>query len=214
MRLRSRIKITNARSFLVAAVIILAAWSLVAWLAAEALIVNAPLERADAIVVLSGSEAYVERTRLAASFYFDGRSPLIILTDDHQRGRWSNEERRNPYFVESAVAALREAGVPPNRIEVLPEVVSSTYDETILLRTYASKHRTRSLLFVTSPYHSRRTLWTVRHVFKDTGITVGLRSVLPGQQSPDPRTWWTMRQGWRQVGSEYLKLIYYWFNYG
>ena len=213
MTTESRTKRGRTRRIMVSVVVMLLVWPLVAWLAARALIVSAPLERADAIVVLSGSEAYIERTQLAANFYFAGRSPLIILTDDHQRGSWSNEERRNPYFVESAVASLREAGVPANRIEVLPELVSSTHQETLLLRTYASKHGTGSLLFVTSPYHSRRTLWTLGHVFRDTGITVGLQSVSPGQQSPDPRTWWTMRRGWRQVGLEYPKLIYYWFTY-
>jgi uncharacterized SAM-binding protein YcdF (DUF218 family) len=195
------------------AILLLVVWTLLAWGAARLLIVNANLDRADAIVVLSGSAAYVERTRLAAQLFGEGRAPLIVLTNDNQYGGWSNAHRRNLLFVERAREELKLAGVPAESIETLPQAVSSTYEEALLLRDYASARGLRSIMVVTSAYHSRRSLWTFRHVFKGSGIEVGLEAVAPGQQSPSPFSWWLYPSGWPMVAGEYVKLIYYRMKY-
>jgi uncharacterized SAM-binding protein YcdF (DUF218 family) len=195
------------------AVLALAAWSLVAWGAAQALIVRAELPRADVLVVLSGSSAYVERTERAAQLFQEGRAPKIILTNDNQRGPWSEAEQRNPTFVERASAELRRGGVPADRIEVLPGALSGTYSEAVVLRRYAMAQGLHSILVVTSAYHSRRALWTLRHVFQGSGIEVGLDAVAPGKQMPGPATWWWYPLGWQMVASEYPKFIYYWLHY-
>src|SRR6266446_6628076 len=59
-----------------------ALWFL-AWGAAKLLIVDAPLEHADAIAVLSGSAVIRERAQLAARLYKEGRAPKVILTNDN-----------------------------------------------------------------------------------------------------------------------------------
>lgn len=193
--------------------LLLVAWPPLAWVAAEALIVRSDLARADALVVLAGSSTYVERAHRAAELFHQGRAPVVVLTDDNLRGGWSAEEERNPLFVERAAAELRRQGVPAEKIEVLPGVVSSTYDEAVRLREYAGLKNFRSVLVVTSAYHSRRALWTVRRVFGGSGVEVGLDAVEPGQQSPRPATWWLHGLGWRMVPGEYLKLIYYRIKY-
>ena len=43
-------------------------WVFLAWFAAENLIVEKPLEHADAILVLGGSSVYIERAQKAAEF--------------------------------------------------------------------------------------------------------------------------------------------------
>jgi uncharacterized SAM-binding protein YcdF (DUF218 family) len=96
---------------------------------------------------------------------------------------------------------------------VLPGAVSSTYDEAVLLRDYALSHQLRSLLFVTSAYHSRRALWTLEHVFAGSGIEVGLDSPPPGRDTPRPFIWWLSPRGWATVAGEYPKLVYYWLKY-
>ena len=192
----------------------LTVWSLLAWIAARGLIVSADVPRADAIVVLAGSAAYRERTRRAAELFHEGRAPVIILTNDNLQSGWSNELERNPFFVERAAAELERAGVAEAEIEMLPQIVSSTHDEALLLRQYAERRGLRSVLLVTSAYHSRRALWTFRKVFEGSGINIGLLSVAPGEQMPPPATWWLHARGWRVVAGEYLKLIYYRVRYG
>jgi uncharacterized SAM-binding protein YcdF (DUF218 family) len=193
--------------------LILAGWWLIAWVAAKALIVSADLPHADAMVVLSGSTLYQERTELASQLFREGRAAKIVLTNDNQPAGWSNELQRNPLFIEREADELRRAGVPADQIEMLPQTVSSTHDEALLLREYATRHGLHSLLIVTSAYHSRRALWTFRKVFEGSGVQLGLTIVPPGEQAPQPATWWLHLRGWREVAGEYPKLIYYWCAY-
>jgi uncharacterized SAM-binding protein YcdF (DUF218 family) len=182
---------------------------LVAWLGARGLIVSAPLERADAIVVLSGSSTLAERTQHAARLFSQQRSQKILLTTDNQQGGWSAAEQRNPYFHEIAVNELTRLGVPSQNVEVVRPPVSSTWDEAQVISDYSKAHNLRSILIVTSAYHSRRALWTFRTRFNDTNTQIGLDPVETGIQTPQPATWWLHPRGWQIVFVEYLKLIYY-----
>jgi len=194
---------------LVAVALIFGIWVLVAWGAARFLIVNTPLHQVDAIVVLSGSAVYKERTRRAAEYYHQGLANRILLTNDNLRGEWSNVEQRNPFFYERARNNLQLLGVPADRVEVIAKPVTNTYDEAEVLREYAVAHGLRSLLVVTSAYHSRRALWTLNRVFAGTGIEISLQSVETGEQTPPPLTWWLHVRGWRMVVGEYAKNVYY-----
>ncbi len=180
-----------------------------AWLAATFLIVSAPLDRADAIVVLSGSATVVERTELAAELYDKGVAARIILTNDGRRGGWSNAKQQNPFFYEIARDNLVRLGVPDNHIEIVYQPVSGTYEEVSVVRNYAEMHALRSLLIVTSAYHSRRALLTLRRVFVDKRIAIGLEAVETGNQTPAPSTWWLHLRGWQMIPAEYVKTIYY-----
>ena len=184
-------------------------WVLVAWLAARFLVVNTPLHSADAIVVLSGSAVYRERTLRAAEYYHRGLANDILLTNDNLRGEWSSAEQRNPFFYERARNNLLFLGVPAERVEVIPQPVTNTYDEAEAIRDYAVAHRLRSLLIVTSAYHSRRALWTLNRVFAGTGIEISMQSIEAGEETPPPLTWWLHFRGWRMVVGEYVKNVYY-----
>ena len=182
---------------------------LLSWLGARWLIVRAPLDHADAIVVLSGSSTLSERVQHAASLYAQKRAPKILLTTDNRQGGWSTAEQRNPYFHEIAIIELNRLGVPPENVDVVRSPVSSTWEEAGVLSDYAKTHNLRSILIVTSSYHSRRALLTFRTFFADGNTQVGIDPVETGIQTPPPATWWLHRRGWQLVLVEYLKLIYY-----
>jgi len=188
-------------------------WPFVAWLGARLLIIQAPLEKADAIIVLSGSANYRERNREAARLLLTGHSQRILITNDATPGPWSSVDQRNLLFSERAFRELRAAGIAEENIEVLPQPVTSTKDEAEVARRYAEEHRLKSILVVTSPYHSRRALWIFSRVFRATRIQIGLISPSPGVQSPRPATWWLTVKGWRLVPTEYVKMIYYVIKY-
>jgi len=202
-----RIRFTWRRVFV--AFLLLAGLWLVSWLGARWLIVRAPLERADVIVVLSGSATLRERVEHAARLYAEKRAPKILLTTDNRQGGWSRSEQRNLYFHEIAIRQLVRLGVPSENVEVVTPPVDSTWDEATVLRDYAKTHDLRSILIVTSSYHSRRALFTFRNFFADTGTQVGIDPVETGIQTPRPATWWLHQRGWQLVLVEYLKLIYY-----
>lgn len=209
----TRIGIVSRRRLVVACAVLLILWELIAWAGARFLIVQADLPRADALVVLSGSSTYAERVEWAAHLFHEGRASRVILTNDDNRSGWSNQEERNPLFVERAAEQLRAAGVPSIRIEILPQPVSSTYTEALLLREYASANDLRSMLVVTSAYHSRRALWTLRRVFHGTEVEIGLNAAPIGSQTPKSGLWWLSPKGWQNVAGEYLKFAYYTFRY-
>lgn len=188
-------------------------WSFIAWVGAQLLIVKSELVSADAIVVLGGSSTYIERADWAAKLYQDGRAPVILLTNDGAISGWNQAEQRNPYFYELASRELQQRGVPAAKILVIPEIVSSTFEESLELRNYATGHKLRRLQIVTSAYHSRRALWSLRRGFEGSDVEVGINGPPPGWQTPPPASWWLSRRGWKVVAGEYVKMVYYWTRY-
>jgi uncharacterized SAM-binding protein YcdF (DUF218 family) len=202
-----------ARYALVAA-IALTAWFVGAWAAASWLVLNEGLpERADALVVLAGSATYGERARRGAELFKEGRASLVVLTNDGQRGGWDAVNERNPLFVERTLEELRGVGVPGASIEVVPGESAGTFEEAEALREFAAARGLRSLLVVTSGYHSRRARWTLRKVFEGSGIRVGVEAVEPGRQTPRAALWWCSILGWKLVPGEYVKMLYYRLRY-
>lgn len=207
----------TTRSFKLITILLLSllAWILLAWFAAEHLIVEKPVERAEAILVLGGSAAYIERTQKAAQLFNDKIAPKIFLTNDGTKAGWSKKEQRNPPYVELAEQSLIGQGIPKENIEILPTVTESTQDEADLLAKTAKERNLKSILLVTSAYHTRRTLWTFEKTmqYNDVPVKIGIESPPTGQQTPPPFYWWLTANGWRFVAGEYLKSVYYWVYY-
>jgi uncharacterized SAM-binding protein YcdF (DUF218 family) len=195
---------------IVAAAAAVALLPTLAWGAARLLIVRTPSTHADAIVMLSGSATFRERARHAASLYNDRRASRIILTNDNLRSGWSQTEQRNPFYYERARNELLQQAVPEKNIDVSMEPILGTYHEAWVVRSYCETHQIRSIVIVTSGYHSRRALWTFRHVFNGSGIEVNIDPVEAGIETPAPATWWLKSFGWEMVPKEYAKLCCYW----
>jgi uncharacterized SAM-binding protein YcdF (DUF218 family) len=188
-------------------------WLFLAPFLAKGLIVEKSIDKADAILVLSGSSTYLERTQKAAEVFKTGVAPKIFLTDDGSQGGWDKREQRNPFFAERARWELIKQGVPEDAIEILPGVVEGTQDEAVLTERTLRERNLRSILLVTSPYHTRRTLSTFETLLHKNAIETGIASPPTGEQSPSPNYWWLSVRGWRFVAGEYLKIAYYWLFY-
>jgi uncharacterized SAM-binding protein YcdF (DUF218 family) len=194
-----------------ATVALILGWIFAAPFLAKSLIVEKPLERADLIVVLSGSAAYKERTLLAAQLYVRGIAPLIAISDDGGRGGWSRSEQTNVPFVELARRELVKNGVAEDAIVQLPGQMTGTDSEAKAVEAYARLGRIRSVLLVTSPYHTRRAYATFEKAFAHLDIELGVAGTAAGGASPLPSAWWHGPTGWRDVAGEYLKSVVYWF---
>ncbi len=189
-------------------------WVPLAWFLGQWLVVEKPLEKADAIFVLAGSANYIERNTEAARLYKLGVAPKILLTDDRNKGGWDNEKQRNPYFVERAKWLLLENGVPESSIVILPDQITGTDDEATALGKHLQQNPYRSVLLVTSSFHTRRALWTFAHTVNGMNLTIeiGVQSSSATDGMPSCAFWWTNRDGLRITISEYLKFIYYYFT--
>ena len=190
-------------------------WIFAAPYLARNLIIEKPLEKADAIFVLGGSSVYVERTQKAAELFKNGVSEKILLTDDGTHGGWSKLEKRNPPFAELARNELVKLGVPAENIEIFqPQVTGTVYEARNLAEAVKTKNL-NSVLIVTSAYHSRRAFWICDKILKENNLAVSLGIVSPetGIQTPPPQIWWLTPKGWEFVAGEYLKSLVYWVYY-
>jgi uncharacterized SAM-binding protein YcdF (DUF218 family) len=198
---------------LVALMILMVGWIILAPFIAKRLIIEKPLKKADVILVLSGSSVFKERVQRAAAEYKKGVAEKVLLTDDGGHAGWSPEEEKNPKFVELARRELITHGVAEEDIEILKPEVTGTIYEARALAEAMKKNNWKSLLIVTSAYHSRRSYDTFTELISDENITIGIVPAPPGDQTPSPYTWWFSVRGWNLVAGEYVKSLYYWVYY-
>jgi uncharacterized SAM-binding protein YcdF (DUF218 family) len=168
------------------------------------LIVHHPVQPADAIVVMAGSR--LERLPEASRLYQEGIAPLILLTNDGVFSSWSSKRQRNLYEVEWARESLLEAGVPEEAIVLLEYTASGSIHDALNTRAYVQgQGNIRSLLVVTSDYHTRRTLWSFERVFAGMDVDIRVHS-----QPKDPKP--TSRRT-ILLSVEFLKLVSYQSRY-
>lgn len=167
------------------------------------LIVADPLQPADALVPLAGG---VERVEYAAQLYHNGYASWLVAT---------SMPHYMPGIRESySTLVRREAmwqGVPAEAIVQATTLVSTTYQEALVVRDLAQQREWQSLLVVSSPSHTRRARWIFRDVFADTTITIRVHPIPNHWYTPE--TWWQRQDGLRTTWTEYLKLITYIVGY-
>lgn len=171
------------------------------------LIVQDPIEPADAIVVLSGSVP--DRILEAVDLYHAHLAPRIILTRERPlpglaalRAKGGTLAERH----EQNLSIAKQLGVPPQAISVLPARRSSTFDETEALISYLQAQGIRSILLVTSKAHARRARLISRDV---AGSSVRI-ALCPSRYDPlSADGWWHDRARARRVIIEYGKLLVY-----
>jgi uncharacterized SAM-binding protein YcdF (DUF218 family) len=194
---------------------IFAFWIYFAPVLAERLIIARFLDSADVIFVMAGSAAYVPRTRAAAVLYKKGIAPVVLPTNDGRRGSRSGTEQRNSLYFERARREQIVNGVPKDAVDILLPAVSGTIMEATLVTKVAAERSRKSILIVTSPYHTRRVLWTFDEVFRDIGRATRI-DIVPssgGHMTLPACCWWLMTSGGRDVAGEYVKSAYYHFAY-
>jgi uncharacterized SAM-binding protein YcdF (DUF218 family) len=106
-------------------------------------------------------------------------------------------------------------GVPQDSIVILPGVVAGTADEANIGIVAASERGVRSMLLVTSAYHSRRALaaFDQAKIREQSDIQIGMISPASGDLGFSGHSWRLNPSSWSSVGSEWVKLVYYWVRY-
>lgn len=184
-----------------------------AWLPLPAhwLVVNEPLERADVIVVLSAGSPW--RNQKAAELYRRGLAPKIITLGDSYYDHLLPALGQRLTDAELNALLVARYGVPAADIVPVRGRANGTYDEARLVRHYLQQENSiRSLIVVTSGFHSRRARWVFRQVLHEEPVRVAVVEA----ESPDftAANWWQSENGWVALFNEYVKFAYYWFHYG
>jgi uncharacterized SAM-binding protein YcdF (DUF218 family) len=148
----------------------------------ETWVIDDPLERADAMIVLSDDNFYADRATQAAELYRHGLAPLVVAS-----GR-----RLRPYagIAELMEHDLVERGVPKDRILRIAHEAQNTKEEAEALEPLVVERKWHSVIVVTSNYHTRRARYIFTHIFPP-GVQVRVTGARDGDF--DPEHWWTKR---------------------
>ena len=198
-RWRSRILFATSGGGLVLALVIL--FGVGRWL-----VVEDPLVKARAIVVLSG--AMPLRAIEAAKLYRQGYAPEICLTHSTEPGA-TLEEMGILFAGEdhyNALVLIHE-GVPPEVIHTLKPPIVNTADEIKVIAPALAPGKDDTVILVTTKAHTRR----VRLLWRRLAPGQGRAIVRAASGDPfDPRHWWRNTRDALEVVREILGLLNAW----
>ena len=167
------------------------------------LVVEDPLVKATAIVVLSG--AMPLRAVEAAKLYREGYAPEIWLTHSREPGE-TLEELGIPFSGEDHYnkLVLIHEGVLAEAIHVLEPRIVNTADEIKVVAGALGRESNRTVIFVTTKAHTRR----VRLLWRTLAPGQGRAIVRAAAGDPfDPRHWWRTTSDALDVVREVLGLL-------
>jgi len=166
-------------------------------------------QKADVIVVLNGRDT--ERALAAVDLYLSGYGDLVVLSNIvKQPGTdefWKRvgEDFKTKIFFQRAIEAL---GVPEKSFQMIGNGVTSTFDEAKVTRQFIMDNGFDSFIVVTSKWHSKRTYYTFKSVFKnDDHIKITIHPTK--YDTYDADNWWKRESQSELVFGEYVRLIYY-----
>lgn len=164
--------------------------------------VNDP-KPSDAICILLGG--FQVRPMRAAELYLRGYAPRVLIVDYPDDIFYGS--------MESQLARIltRRAGVPDEALVRVRARVTSTEEEARLYREYAERNGLKSLLVVTSAFHTRRSRWIFERVFAGSGIRLSYAASF--EPHVNERNWYTTDEGLVVYFSETLKTLYYYLRY-
>jgi len=160
------------------------------------LVVEDTLENADAIIVLSDDNFYADRATRAAELYRQNLAPAVVASG----------VRLRPYagISELMTHDLIERGVPKERIVPLPQDADNTREEAEAIKGLVAQKGWKSVIIVTSNYHTRRARYIFHQVFpSNTNIAVASAR----DADFDPSNWYEHRRAVKRFEHEVLGLF-------
>ena len=164
----------------------------------EALVYQSPIERSEAIIVLSGGRG--DRVNAAANLFKEGLGKIMIMSgQESYPGSFSYNAMKN-YAM--------ELGVPENKI--ITELISgelSTWGEGIENLRIMQKNNLKSFILVTSNFHTKRAHGVYKQLIREKSYDFKM-SVYSAKDSRFPvDKWWKSRIAKKIIAIEYLSII-------
>jgi uncharacterized SAM-binding protein YcdF (DUF218 family) len=173
------------------------------------LVVEDPLEKANAIVVLSGRMPI--RAIGAARLYREGYAPQVWLTHPEQPD--ASLKSMNILDAGEDVFTSRvlvHEGVPASEIIRLEPQINNTADEIRAVAAQLNRENGSAVIIVTSKAHTRR----VRKLWHKLSGGRGRAIVRATPEDPfDPAHWWRSSSDVLEVVREVLGLINSWMGF-
>jgi uncharacterized SAM-binding protein YcdF (DUF218 family) len=170
------------------------------------LFVEDPLEKAQAIVVLSGGMPL--RAQEAAKLYREGWAPEVWLTHSTEPG--ATLGAMGIFYVSEDAydqQVLMHEGVPSGAVRLLQPAIVNTADEIAAASGELAEERGSSVIIVTSKVHTRR----VRILWHRLAARRGKAVVRAASDDPfEPRRWWRTSHDALDVVREVLGIMNAW----
>jgi uncharacterized SAM-binding protein YcdF (DUF218 family) len=170
------------------------------------LVVEDPLENAQAIVVLSGRMPL--RAIEAAKLYREGYAPKVWLTHSTEPGA-TLKAMGISFVSEDAynVQILMHEGVPADAIRVLQPPIINTADEIAAVSAALEEEKGTHVIIVTSKVHTRR----ARILWHRLAAGHGQAIVRAASDDPfEPGHWWRTTSDALDVVREFLGILNAW----
>ncbi len=175
-------------------------------LPAKWLIKEDELQKADAMIVLSGGS--FDRGNEAARIFKEGYVSKIICPGGNKAYEYEILEM-NMKESEVAKMNLQRHHIPDSAIFVVP-FGTSTAEEAKFLFPFIKEKNYRKVILLTSLYHTRR----ARNVFEKEFKNSGVKFIVRGAKSSrfDEYKWWQSEDGLIAMNNEMVKSVYYIFK--
>jgi uncharacterized SAM-binding protein YcdF (DUF218 family) len=177
------------------------------WRGGHWLVVEAPLQQADAIVMLLGSTP--ERELEVADIYHQGFAPIIIMAEFRVYNHELIEAHglTAPRGLDNSLSILNQLDIPPEAIHITPGDISSTRGEAIAIATFLQQNpHIKSIILVSSPSHMRRATLVFRREFRRGGIDCVIIPRPTSYGNFKPNGWYCDRESAKSVLYEYIKI--------
>jgi uncharacterized SAM-binding protein YcdF (DUF218 family) len=175
------------------------------------LIVQDPLDKAAAIVVLGGHFPY--RALEGSSLYLSGWAPEVwvttgVIREDEKRAlQIGVQYRREEAYNREALELL---GVPAGKIHPLEGKAQNTAEEVRFIAGLLKERKTDRVILVTSKYHSRRLKATWQALVGDSPRAI----VRYAREDPfDPGSWWRYTDDALSVIREVFGILNVWAGF-
>jgi uncharacterized SAM-binding protein YcdF (DUF218 family) len=168
---------------------------------AESWIVEDPLDKADALIVLGDDNFYADRATRGVQLFREGKAPVIVAS-----GR---RLRPNAGIAELMEHDLVERGMPRDKILRFTHDGDSTLEEAQALARFVKGKKWHSVIVVTSNFHTRRARYIFRRVFPQ-GMEVHVASTRDGDF--DPEHWWEKRKSIKELTQEFAGIVVTWWE--
>ncbi|GAC1669260.1 MAG: hypothetical protein NVS9B4_25310 [Candidatus Acidiferrum sp.] len=169
--------------------------------AGESWMVEDPIERSDAIFVLTDDNFYADRATRAAELFRQGDAPVVVAS-----GR---RLRPTAGIAELMEHDLIERGVPKESIQRLPHDATSAREEAEKCATFSATKNWHKVIVVTSQYRARRTRYIFRHIF---GEHVGIQVASARDGEFDTAKWFLNPRSVELLTHEMIGMLAAWWE--
>lgn len=174
------------------------------------LVVEDPLQKADALIVLGGTT--YERPLEAVDLVKEGWAPRIYLL--REIIDWGERELiargiSYPRPIDVQIDLLRRLGIEESAVHVLDQA-NSTAAEATLVHDLVAREKFSRIIVITSKQHTRRARLVMSRRLDDTGVEVIVRASRYDKSNTDQ--WWSERSTLRFTLFETQRLFGYWIG--